>query len=126
MYTKFISLVHIRKYVTEPFDGTDTDYRVITKCQNKSLNDRYKMGDIEKQPFQIACVSEDVRGRDFYKKYAPKTNMYTGEITQEAIGSNYMEFETYSDPNKLDFMLYDKNETSKDDVDFPKSVNYFN
>jgi hypothetical protein len=52
--------------------------------------------------------------------------MYTGEITQEAIGSNYMEFETYSDPNKLDFMLYDKNDTSKNDVDFPKSVNYFN
>lgn len=99
--------------------GNDPALKVTDKCENKSLNDMHKTGEIEKKPWETSCktLTSDEEGEEkFYKKFKPY-QMYNDS---EILGANYMTYNSNPNPFHLDFTLYDKDAPAT----APVGVNY--
>lgn len=87
--------------------GNDPALKVTNKCENKSLNDMHKTGEIVKKPWETSCktsTSDEEGEEKFYKKFKPY-QMYNDS---EILGANYFMYNNAPNPYKLDFTLYDK------------------
>jgi hypothetical protein len=95
-------------------------FKIIDKCENKSLNEIHKTGDEIIKPSQImgdAKTQDEIGEGKYYKKFNPP-KMY--EQLPGVLGSNYMNFNDNPDPYHLDFTLYDKDAPQNN----PVGVNY--
>ena len=111
----------IENFEFSTVNSTNTTDMTVAKCENKSLNEQHKTGDIEQEPWNTMCSNaeknnNDEDGKTFYKKYRP----YQIYDDTQILGSNYMTYNENPNPHNLGFQLYDK-----DDVQgIPVGTNY--
>ena len=85
------------------------------RCENNSLNEQHKTGNVEKQPWATSCdtaMSSDEGEDKFYKKYKP-IEIFGASFDLDnsgrygILGANYTSYNNNPNPINLDYPLYD-------------------
>lgn len=124
LINKYLLLQHhiqleMQKKLDEPFhiltevekENNDDNLKVITKCENKSLNEMHhrNVGIVESGKTMIDSKELNKEDAEKYSKTLKFPLTYTADTSKQGImGANYMMYNNNPNPYHIDYPLVDK------------------